>query len=258
MYQKLAIVVGVVIALSAGIFALTTLTTNGPAVAAGGSLDKKEVEGIIYDYLMENPEVILEAVQRLQDRDEEKEESRVAKYVANNLDKIEGPEGSYVGGNPNGDVTIVEFFDYHCTYCKQSLAGLMNAVEDDGNIRLVLREMPVLGEASVEAAKAAIAMLDNEKYLDFHLKMMKAKGRLDRTRIEDMAVSVGIDLGDLNEGLKNKKVERVIADNIEMAHNLGITGTPAFVINGQVAIGLRSGDELRAMISDARAKGKRS
>jgi protein-disulfide isomerase len=228
------------------------------ANAAKSPAEKKEIEGIIYDYLMENPEVILEAVQRLQQREAAEEKAKVDAYLSQNRDKIEGPEGSFIAGNPNGDVTIVEFFDYHCTYCKQNLNALLNFVEADGNIKLVLREFPALRNRapSMEAAMAAVASMDQGKYMEFHLALMRSKGTLSQTRIEDIAQSVGVDIVELNAKLKDKSVEKIVEDNMDMAHALGIDGTPSFVIGGNVVIGLRSSEELEAIVAAVRAEAK--
>ena len=259
MNKRLSIAAGAALIVAVGALAATLLFSGQSATAAGETkLDKKEVEKIVYDYLMENPEVIIEAVQRLQAKEVAQEEARVAAYVAENLDYIEGPKNSFVAGNPEGDVTIVEFTDYHCTYCKQNLNTLMNFVEADGNIRLVLREFPALrGRApSMEAAIAAMASLEQGKYMEFHLAMMNSKGALTPTRIEDIALSVGIDIVELNAKMKDKSVEAGIEANVEMAHNLGIDGTPGFVVGGQVLIGLRDKAELTRAVKEARSKAK--
>lgn len=257
MFRKFALVVGVVGVIGLGGLSLTNLMTSEPADAAGG-IDKEAVEAIIHDYLLENPEIILEAVQKLQQREEAESEARIASYIAANLHVIESDAGSFVAGNPDGDVTIVEFFDYHCTYCKRSLTGLMNVVEEDKNIKLVLREFPVLGPESTNAAKAAVASIELGGYMAFHLKMMESKGKLTQSRIEDLAVSVGLDLAELSAALQDPKVGSVIDDNLNMAHALGINGTPAFILDGKIYHGMRSGDDLRALVAEARKSDNRS
>ena len=259
MNKKLVIAAGAALFVAAGALASTLLFSGQSASAAGaGKLDKKEVEKIVYDYLMENPEVIIEAVQKLQEKEVAQETAKVQAYLDENLDLVESSTNSFVSGNPEGDVTIVEFTDYHCTYCKQNLTALMNFVENDGNIRLVLREFPALrGRApSMEAAMAAVASIEQGKYMEFHVAMMNAKGALTQTRIEDIALSVGIDIVELNTKLKDKAVEASVEANMEMAHALGIDGTPGFVVGGQVLIGLRDSEELSRAVKEARSKAK--
>lgn len=254
--NKIVVTVATACVVLAGVL-FWTLGYDRPA-SAKESVDRAEIEGIIYDYLMKHPEIILEAVQRLQDREVAEAQAQVDAYLAENLDLVEGPVNSYVAGNPDGDVTIVEFFDYHCTYCKQNLNALMNYVESDGNIRLVLREFPALRARapSQEAAVAALAAMDQGKYMEFHLAMMNAKGTLTQTRIEDIATSVGLDLIELNKSLKNKKLADMVEANMDMAHALGIDGTPSFVIGGRVFIGLRDKAALEAAVQDARSRAK--
>lgn len=216
-------------------------------------MSKADIETIIHDYLMEHPDVIIEAVNQLAAR-EKQETERVAKaFLEDNLDAIENAPGAFIAGNPDGDITIVEFFDYHCGFCKKSLAGLMKTVKDDKNIKLVLREFPVLGPDSTFAAKAALAAIDQDKYMPLHMEMMEAKGKLTRLRIETMAVSVGIDLNLFNQSLLSTDHEKLLAANMDMAHGLGINGTPSFVLGGKIHHGMRTGEDLRKLIAEARA-----
>lgn len=226
----------------------------GSAVAASDqNLDKSDVEKIIHDYLMENPEVILEAVTRLQQREQIEAERLAQTFLEENRDAIINAPGAFIAGNPDGDITIVEFFDYHCGFCKKSFAGLMKTVEDDKNIRLVLREFPVLGPDSVFAAKAAIASMEQDKYLELHNVMMKAKGKLTRSRIETMVISSGMDLIRFNETVINPEYEKQLSANMKLAHGLGINGTPSFVLGDKIIHGMQTGPQLRALVAEARS-----
>jgi protein-disulfide isomerase len=226
---------------------------GGQAVAADTStMTRPEIEAIIHDYLMDNPQVIIDAVNKLATNEKENAERVAEAFLEDNREAIENAPGAFIAGNPNGDVTIVEFFDYHCGYCKKSLAGLMKTVNDDKNIKLVLREFPVLGPDSVFAAKAALASIKQGKYMELHEEMMEAKGKLTRSRIETMAISVGIDLIELNESLITEDHAKLLADNLDMAQGLGINGTPSFVLGGKIHHGMRSGEDLRALVAEAR------
>lgn len=216
-------------------------------------MSKADIETIVHDYLMEHPDVIIEAVNQLAAREKEATERQALTFLEDNRDAIENAPGAFIAGNPDGDVTIVEFFDYHCGYCKKSLAGLMKTVNDDKNVKLVLREFPVLGPDSTFAAKAALAAIDQGKYMPLHMEMMEAKGKLTRLRIETMAVSAGIDLNLFNESLLSSDHDKLLAANMEMAHGLGINGTPSFVLGGKIHHGMRTGADLRALIAEARA-----
>lgn len=236
-----------------GFFVSGLWAGNSAGAANDRNLNKSDIETIIHDYLMENPEVILEAVNRLQQRDEIEAERLAQAFLEENRDAIITSPGAFIAGNPNGDVTIVEFFDYHCGYCKKSLAGLMKTVKDDKNIRLVLREFPVLGPDSHFAAKAALAAIEQDKYMELHLKMMKAKGKLTRSRIETMVISVGMDLNRFNEAVSSPDYENQIQANLKLARGLGINGTPSFVLGDQILHGMKSGPELRALVASARS-----
>lgn len=259
MNKRIVVAASAALIVAAGALVTTLLFSGQSATAQGtGKLDKKEVEKIVYDYLMENPEVIIEAVQRLQEKEVAQEKAKVQAYLDENLDYVESGKDGFVTGNPDGDVTIVEFTDYHCTYCKQNMNALLNFVEADGNIKLVLREFPALrGRApSMEAAMAAFASIEQGKYMEFHKAMMNSKGALTQTRIEDIALSVGIDIVELNAKLQDKSIEASVEANMEMAHSLGIDGTPGFVVGGVVLIGLRDSEELSRVVGEARSRAK--
>ena len=136
----LVAVAGVLMLATGGLFVSGQWAGSGAVAADGKSYSKSEIESIIHDYLMENPQVILDAVTRLQRQEEAAAEKAAHDFLAANRDAIENAPGAFIAGNPNGDVTIVEFFDYHCGYCKRSLPGLMKMIEEDGNVKLVLRE----------------------------------------------------------------------------------------------------------------------
>lgn len=227
--------------------------SNSAEAAGDKGLSKSEIETIIHDYLMENPEVILEAVTRLQQRDQIEAERLAQTFLEDNRDAIISSPGAFIAGNLDGDVTIVEFFDYHCGFCKKSYAGLMKTVENDKNIKLVLREFPVLGPESVFAAKAAMAAMEQGKYMELHDVMMKAKGKLTRSRIETMVISVGMDLIRFNESVMNPEYEKQLDANLDLAHGLGINGTPSFVLGDKIIHGMQSGPQLRALVAEARS-----
>lgn len=129
----------------------------------------------------------------------------------------------------------------------------MKTVNDDKNIKLVLREFPVLGPDSRFAAKAAMAAIEQDKYMELHLEMMRAKGTLDRSRIETMVISVGMDLIRFNESVSNPEYDKVLAANMDLAHGLGINGTPSFVLGPNILHGMKSGEELRALVKQTRS-----
>lgn len=259
MNQKFIIAAAGTVLIGLGALVFSGQWSGNEAIAANNiagdkSWDKSEIESVIHDYLMDNPEVILDAVNKLQQREQNKAEQGAQAFLQKNRGAIESADaGAFIAGNPEGDVTIVEFFDYHCGFCKKSLAGLMKTVEKDKNIKLVLREFPVLGPESKFAAKAAMAAIEQGKYMELHLAMMEAKGKLTRSRIENMVVTVGMDLVEFNRAVSNPEYEKVLAANMNLARGLNINGTPSFVLGDGIIHGMKSGEELRALVAEARS-----
>lgn len=259
MNRKFIIAAAGTVLIGLGALVFSGQWSGNEAIAAnsiGGdkSWEKSEIESVIHDYLMDNPEVILDAVNKLQQREQNKAEQAAQTFLQKNRGVIESADaGAFIAGNPEGDVTIVEFFDYHCGFCKKSLVGLMKTVEKDKNIKLVLREFPVLGPESKFAAKAAMAAIEQGKYMELHLEMMEAKGKLTRSRIENMVVTVGMDLIVFNKAVSNPEYEKVLAANMDLARGLNINGTPSFVLGDGIHHGMRSGDELRTLVAEARS-----
>ena len=192
-------------------------------------------------YLLSNPQVLHEVIAELK------------KQLAAD---IQNDGYSYVAGNPDGDVTIVEFFDYRCGYCKKSFPDLMKTVEEDGNIRLVLKEFPILGPESILASQAAIAAIEQDKYMELHTALMTSRGGLTIDRIRSIASDVGIDVEKLEADMQSDEVRETVEKNYRLAKQLGIDGTPAFVINEEFIPGLISGAEMKQIVAEVREKAK--
>lgn len=227
-----------------------------PAFAADAltPAQKKEVESTIQNYLMTHPEVIMQALQSMQERDKKAKEDQVTGFLGNNAELIRNDPNSFVGGNPEGDVTLVEFFDYRCGYCKKFHPVLEELLKTDKNLRVVYKEFPILGPDSQLASQAAIAALIQDKalYLPFHTAMMEAKGNLSKQRILDIAEETGLDIARLAGNLQARKIKEVVAMNYRLAQNLGITGTPGFVIGDTVIPGYVDLQQMRRLIAEAR------
>ncbi|MFZ3035221.1 MAG: DsbA family protein [Parvibaculum sp.] len=222
------------------------------AAADFSSSQKSAIEKIIHDYLVKNPEVLVEAMSELDAKqaaaNKKKQNDAITKY----RDQIFNDPSSYVAGNPEGDVTIVEFFDYNCGYCKRAFAPLMNTLKDDGNVRLILKEFPILGPTSIIATRATMAAKKQGKYFDMHKALYLHKGSLDEASIMDLARAIGIDMAKLRKDMKDPAIQKTIDRDEELASALGITGTPSFIIGGQPHPGAMSEDELKAAIKAAR------
>lgn len=215
---------------------------------------RQEIDKMIHSYIMENPQVILDAVQKMQIQAEEGKKELAKKNLLTSREKLLNDPNSPTSGNPKGDVTIVEFFDYRCGYCKRVFPTLMKAVKDDGNVRVVYKEYPILGPESVVAARAALAVwrLAPEKYEDFHSALMTNKGRYSELKIRSIASDLKIDGNAVIKGMKSDAIEADIGENHSLAQSLGISGTPAFIIGNELVPGAVDLDTLKGLIKEAR------
>ena len=167
---------------------------------------------------------------------------------------LENDPGSHVGGNLNGDITVVEFFDYRCTYCKRVLPNLAHLMRTDTNVRVVFKEHPILGPDSLMASRAAIAarVQDRDLYMPFHSALMKSRGVFSENRIFDIAREVGLNTDQLKHDMEAPEIENIISRNYAQAKTLGIQGTPGFVIGDQVIPGYIDREQLAALVEEAR------
>ena len=217
--------------------------TLPPAARAQSFSDqqKNELHGIIHDYLVSHPEVLQEAMAELEKRQAIAEAEKSKAAIKSNAASLFESSHQVVVGNPQGDVTLVEFFDYNCGYCKRALADLMDLMKDDAKLRVVLKEFPVLGPGSVEAAQVAVAarMQDKsgKKYLDFHQRLLSGRGQADRARALAAAKEAGFDMARLERDMASPEVKATLDESMKLAEQLGLNGTPSYVVGSDVVIG---------------------
>lgn len=233
----------------------------GAALTPASALDdtqRKEFEGVIRDYLLKNPEVIQEAIVELQKRQAAAEAKQRESALAELKPRIFDTARAVVVGNPQGDVTLVEFFDYNCGYCKRALGDLVDLVKGDPKLKVLLKEFPVLGPGSVEAARVAVAvrLTAPDKYFDFHKKLLGERGQANKDKAIEAAVAVGIDKGALEKALENPEINATLQEDLQIAEALGIDGTPSYVLGDQVVVGAVGHDQLKDAIAAVRACGK--
>lgn len=229
--QKLAIAALVAI----GIISLAVSFSITPANTKNlNNGDKLAIQKIVKDYLIENPEVIRDALQELERRNVEQEKQRQKKLISENRDLLINEKYSYNTGNLKGDITVVEFFDYNCGYCRQSLGEIVKLLEKDKNVRLVLKEYPILGESSQLAALAALASRKQGKYLEFHKALLATKGRITEAAIFDAAKNIKLDIEKMKTDMASTEIKDQLQKNIDVGMKLGVNGTPTFIINDQV------------------------
>lgn len=239
------------------IVALAGMAALQPGRASEGlpEAQKQAVEQLIHDYIMKNPEVLLESLQAYDAKQRDAHQELAQQAVTDNRDALERDAATPVGGNPKGDVTVVEFFDYRCGYCKKALPGVQELLKTDANVRMVFKDLPILGPDSVTAARAALAAwnIAPDKYVPLHIALMQARGELSEARVLDIAKGVGIDPGKLKTAMADPRIEAQLKRNAELAQTLKIGGTPAFVIGGKLVPGAIDLDTMREMVQAARA-----
>jgi len=233
----------------------------GFAAVPASALDdtqRKEFEGVIRDYLLKNPEVIQEAIMELQKRQAEAEAGQRQQALTQLKPLIfDSPRGAVVG-NPKGDVTIVEFFDYNCGYCKRALADMVELTKNDPNLKVILKEFPVLGPGSVEAAQVAVGVriVAPEKYYDFHKQLLSERGQANKAKALAVAKEVGVDTAALEKALADPEVNATLQESLQIAEALGIDGTPSYITGESVIVGAVGHDQLKSAVDSVRKCGK--
>lgn len=224
--------------------------------APAAALDPAAVEKIVRDYLLKHPEVVIDAIRAFKVQEKEREEAAVRETIAARGDEIFNDPDSAVGGNRNGDVTLVEFFDYRCGVCKHAHPIISQLLKRDGKIRRVYKEWPILGPVSEFASRAAIASRKqgDRKYLAFHNAMMSAK-QVTRESVLALAAKVGLDTGRLERDMQSPEVDSVLGRNFALAKALQLNGTPSFIIGGTLLRGARDLDTMLSIVADERKKG---
>lgn len=216
---------------------------------------RNEIGSIVREYMLNNPELLREVLQELEKKEAAEDGAKLKVAIKDNADQIFRSSLDLVAGNPNGNVTMVEFFDYNCGYCKRAMPDVMRMVEEDGDLKLVMKEFPILGPGSLAAAKAALASKKQGKYLDFHLAMLGHEGHLEADTVMDVAKSVGLDIERLKADMASEDVGNILEANMELAQKLGIQGTPAFVVDETLIPGAIGYEGLSASVRQVRDQG---
>ncbi len=221
---------------------------------ASSAMPRDEFERRVRTYILENPEILVEAMQRLQARQRAAEANEAAAVLAARGDEVFRDPASPVGGNPAGDVTLVEFFDYNCPYCRR-VAPVMNDAEvADPQLRIVYKELPILGANSLYAANAALAAHRQGRYAAFHKALMQADGAANPDGVLAIAAEVGLDVERLKADMEGPAIQDAIDRNLALARDLRITGTPGFVVGERILRGATDLKTLQDLIHEARRK----
>jgi len=242
------------LACAAAVLALAwTALGTLPAQAQQPADDKARIEQIVRDYLLRNPEVIVEAMRELELREQRARIEMQRRGLSEHRNEIFQDPDAPVMGNPQGDVTLVEFFDYQCGYCKSVFPDLQRLMQADGKVRVVLKELPILGPASIVAAKASLAAQKQGKYAPFHNTLMGLRGPLDEDKIFRAAQSVGLDVARLKTDMEAPEITAQIERNLQLAEDLQINGTPAFIAGDRLIPGAVPLDRLMELVRAQRA-----
>ena len=215
-----------------------------------------EIERIIKDYLIQHPEVLQEAMAELERRQEQEVAEKHKGAVKDNAQLLFSSARQVTLGNPQGDVAFVEFFDYNCGYCKRALDDMLALMKTDGKLKVVLKEFPVLGPGSVEAAQVAVAVRmqdkSGKKYLEFHQKLLTGRGQADRARALAVAREIGLDMARLEKDLASAEVRATLEESMKLGEALGLNGTPSYVVGADVVIGAVGLASLKEKVETAR------
>ena len=229
-----------------------------PASAMAEEFDGKqreEIGAIVREYLLKNPEILLEISRELEKRQQLAEDQQRETAVAEHAAELFHSKSDFVAGNAKGDVTMVEFFDYNCSWCKKGMPEVLSLIESDKNLRLVMKEFPIFGEASEYAARAALAAHKQGKYWKFHLAMLGHEGKLAKEDVDAIAVAQGLNLAKLTKDMEAPEIAEVIDRNQKLAQAMAINGTPAFIIDRKVIPGYLPKDGLAAAVKEIRDNG---
>jgi protein-disulfide isomerase len=236
---------------------MLALPAATPTQAQTFSADQRqEIEKIVKDYLLQHPEVMQDVMTELEKHQQAAEAEKHRTAVTENNTKIFNSPHQVVLGNPQGNVTMVEFFDYNCGFCKRAMSDMFTLLKTDPNLKFVLKEFPVLGEGSVEAAHVAVAarMQDatGKKYIEFHQKLLGGRGPADKARALAVAKEVGFDMARLEKDMGSDEVKKTIEENLKLADLIGVNGTPSYVVGDEVVVGAVGLDALKEKIAAER------
>ena len=223
-----------------------------PAAEPNGNPAAALNDAVIADFLKRHPEAVVDALKAAEAQQQDAELAQARTAIAEHGSELTQVSTDPVAGNPRGDVTVVEFFDFQCPYCKSMASTLQQAVRKDPNLRVVYKDIPILGPASLTAARAALAARAQGKYVPFHEKLMASKGQLTTESILQTADEVGLDVGRLKRDMADASIDAEIHRNLDLARTLKIRGTPAVIVGDKLAPGAIELDDLQRMIAQAR------
>ena len=233
---------------------LAVATPQFVSAQSFSSAQKSDIERVVHDYLIAHPEVLQEAMSELEKRQTAAEAEKHKVAVKEHAQQLFSSPNQVTLGNPKGNVTFVEFFDYNCGYCKRAMSDMLTLLKNDPKLKVVLKEFPVLGPGSLEAARVAVAvrMQDPKKYLSFHTKLLGGRGPADEAHALAVAKDIGMNMPQLQKDMKSPEVKATLDEDFKLAEALGLNGTPSYVIGSDVVVGAIGLQGLQEKVNTAR------
>ena len=249
-FQKILLASCAVIVTAAG--ASLSVKAHDEATPPFDLEQTQAVHKIIEHYLLENPKIVMDAAEAYRVQQEQEQQQQAQTAIEDNMDVLTHSEAPSIGP-ADASVTVVEFFDYNCGYCKRALPDVQKAVEADKDVRFVFKEMPILGPTSQTAAEWALAAHKQGKYFEYHSALMEFRGPKEEAQLAKIATDLGLDVEKMKQDAKSDDIQKLLEEDINLAQKIGISGTPAFIINGELYGGYLGEDGLQAAIDKARA-----
>lgn len=243
---------------AAGLTAVIMMGSTAISAAEPFSKDQtKAIESIVKDYIAKHPEIIRDALVELERRQVAQQQDQQSQAIVQNAKTLFRSEYGFVAGNPKGDVTVVEFFDYNCGFCRRAVKDIVKLINTDDNVRVVFKELPIFGKPSEESAKLALASIEQGKYLEYHIELLKTPGRTTKSKALEIAKKLGLDVEKLQKDVDSPKIEAALAENRTLANNIGLQGTPLYLIGDHIIPGAPEDlyDQLMAYVKQVRTKG---
>ncbi len=249
---KKAVIAGLVIGAVAAAPAMLKAEEAAPAAGGFSAAQKEEIGGVIKDYLMSNPEVIVEAMQALQEKQQKEQDQQALTKIKEYEQVFASDKFPFIGAK-DADVIVVEFFDYNCGYCKKAFPDIQALSKEDKKIKFVFMEMPILGPSSLDAAKWAVAAHKQGKYFELHTELMNFQGEKNEAALTDMAKKAGLDIEKAKTDIASEETQALINDSVQIAQAIGIQGTPGFIVGEKIFRGYVGKDALLEAVEAARA-----
>ncbi len=254
MSNKLMLGLNFALAAVLAVIAVIYIADRQNLPVASASPPEQDFGEQVHEYILANPEIVREALLELEARDVAAQAAQQQMAIAQYSQLIFNSGTDFVTGNPNGDITLVEFFDYNCSFCRRALSDLDRLLEEDPDLRVVLKEFPVLGPASIAAAKFSVAAIGEEEFYEFHRQLLTRPGGVDGNAAMEVAQAAGMDATRILTDSENQSIINTLSETLQMAQALGINGTPSYVIGSQLVIGAVGYEELKQRIADERAR----